>query len=483
MDEFKKLNKILNDTKPQKNKIFFIGIGGIGMSALALYANAEKYIVLGADKDLNNNTITLLKNANITIFDEDYVNKKIISNADIIVITNTILPTHRLYKFSLELNKKILYRSQFLAQLIINKKVIGITGSHGKTTTTGITGHLLQEGLKNPTVFVGGIMNNYKTNLLIGSSQYLVIEADDAYKSFLDLNPFISVITSISYEHLETYKNLNNIEEAFLQYAESTSHSGIVVINNDSIFLKEFIKKIRHPNIITYGVNDDADYRIKNCVYSETKSHFSLFYKDFFLNRYTINLLGIHNIKNSVAAIIVSLNTKIKSIDIINGLLSYKGIERRFEHKGSYNKLNIYDDYAHHPVEIDAVLSILVIKNIQAYIFFQPHKYIRTKYLWNDFISVFLKYQTNIKKLYIIDVYSAGDAYDETYNSKNLANILNSQTENVIFIPFDNEFKNLLAHKETFINEEYKETILLTLGAGIMNRFADLLIQLENNKE
>jgi UDP-N-acetylmuramate--alanine ligase len=481
MDEFKKLNKILNYQKPQKNKIFFIGIGGIGMSALALYANAEKHTVLGADQDLDSNTITLLKKANITIFHEDSVNKEIIANADIIVITNTVFSTHRLYQIALHLNKKILYRSQFLAQLVINKKVIGITGSHGKTTTTGITGHLLETGLKNPTVFVGGIMNNYKKNLLMGSSEYVVIEADDAYKSFLDLNPFISVITSISYEHIETYKNLKNIEEAFLKYAKNTSLSGIVIINNDSLFLQEFIKKINHPHIITYGTSDDADYRIKNIVYSENKSHFCLFYKNFFLNKYTINLLGIHNIKNSVAAIIVSLNIEIKSIDIINGLLSYKGIERRFEYKGTYNKLNIYDDYAHHPVEIDAALSILIIKNIQAYVFFQPHKYIRTKYLWDDFISVFIKYQTYIKKLYIVDVYSAGDDYDEIYNSQNLAKILNSKIGNVIFVPFDSKFKNLLDYKETFINEKYKETILLTLGAGIMNRFANLLVQLENN--
>jgi UDP-N-acetylmuramate--alanine ligase len=482
MDEVKKLNLLLNNKDPQKNKIFFIGIGGIGMSALAIYTKKKGFIVSGSDKDINNDTITLLKKENILVFDESTVTKEIINDTKIVVITNTISPQHSLYLLATILNKKILYRSQFLALLIFDKKVIGITGSHGKTTTTGITGHILTNALQSPTVFVGGIMKNYKTNLLLGHSEYLVIEADDAYKSFLDLNPFISIITSISYEHLETYKNLNNIENTFLQYAEKTSHAGVVIINYDTIFLKEFVAKVKHPNIVTYGTDDDADYRIKNIIFKDTVSQFSLFYREKFIENYTVNLLGVHNIKNTVAAIIASLTISTTQIDIRRSLMCYKGIERRFEYKGTYNKLNVYDDYAHHPVEIDAVLSILKTKEVQAYIFFQPHKYVRTKYLWNDFISVFLKHQTSINTLYIVDVYAAGDNYDETYNSKNLAALLDSVIKRVIFVPFDNEFKHLISYKKDLTNQNNKKTIILTLGAGLMNRFANTLINLEKNK-
>jgi UDP-N-acetylmuramate--alanine ligase len=482
MDEFKKLDLVLDNKKPQLNKIFFIGIGGIGMSALALYAKKSGYDVSGSDKIIQNNTICLLKKSNITVFNEYQITKEIIDKFDIIVITNTISNNHMLYLLALKLNKKILYRSQFLTQLISNKKVIGITGSHGKTTTTGITAHIFKQSLKKPTVFVGGIMKNYKKNLLVGESEYFIIEADDAYKSFLDLNPFISVITSISYEHLETYKDLDNIENAFLEYAQKTSREGIVIINNDSEFLKKFITKVNHPNIITYGANNDADYAIKNIFFKNKKSHFSLFYKNIFLNNYSINLLGLHNIKNSVASIIISLNTKIEQINIENALKSYRGIERRFQYKGKYNQLSIYDDYAHHPVEIDSVLSILKIKNLEAYIFFQPHKYIRTKYLWNDFISVFLKYKMNIKILYIVDVYGIEEVHDIKYNSKNLVELLKSEIKNVTYVPFDAEFKNLLSHKENLVKKDSRKSIILTLGAGLMHQFANKLIELEKNK-
>lgn len=459
-------------------KIFFVGIGGIGMSSLAIYAKHKKYSVIGSDKDIHSSTIDLLKKNNIIVLHESSIIETMLYDIDILVITNTISIDHPLYLLAKKLNKIILYRSQFLSQLIIDKKILGITGSHGKTTTTSLIGHIFKQANEDPTIFVGGIMQNYKKNLLIGNSNYLIIEADDAYKSFLDLNPFISIITTISYEHLETYKSLQDIEETFLTYAEQTSPMGAVIINTDNNFIKKFITKINHPNIITYGTDNDADYQIKNVIFKSKKSYFSLFYKNHFLSNYSVHLLGIHNIKNAVAAIIASRYSNIKNTAIKEALLSYKGVERRFQYKGKYNGLKVYDDYAHHPVEIDAILSILEIKNIRAYIFFQPHKYIRMKYLWNDFISVFLKYKINIEILYITDVYGVGEDYDDVYNSKNLVEILQTHIKKVIYVPFDYKFKNLLSYKKNLIKKN-NNLIILTLGAGLMNRLNDILIQLK----
>jgi UDP-N-acetylmuramate--alanine ligase len=458
-------------------QIFFIGIGGIGMSALAVYAKNQGCVVYGSDKDLQSKTIDLLKKNNILIFDEKNIDEIFLKNADIIVINNVILKDNQLYIIALKYNKIILYRSQFINMIMTNKKIIGITGSHGKTTTTGLIGHTFIVNKKNPTILVGGIMKNYKNNLIIGNSEYLIIEADDAYKSFLDLNPHISIITSISYEHLETYNNLNEIEKAFLLYAEKTSRDGIVIVNNDTDFLKEFIKKINHPNIISYGNNNDADYIIKNISCINNQTNFSLYYKNKFINNYKINLLGYHNISNAVATIITSINNNIDQKNIKKALTSFRGIERRFDYKGKYNHLKIYDDYAHHPVEINAVLSILKTKNMHAYIFFQPHKYIRLKHLWNDFITTFQKYKNNIQGLFITDVYAAGDTYDNEYNSYTLAEILKITIKETYYIPFDNEFKNCLIYKENLIKKKNKNIIILTLGAGLMNRFAEKLVK------
>ncbi len=457
-------------------KIFFIGIGGIGMSSLAVYAKHLGYYVAGSDQDLFSNTIQLLKKSDIEVIDENLTTENDINNFEIIVITNTVKNDHRLYILSKKLNKTILLRSQFLGHVTNNKKIIGITGSHGKTTTTSIIGHIFQQSKMNPTVKVGGIMKNYDTNLLIGNSDYLILEADDAWKSFLDINPFISIITSISYEHLEVYKDLDDIEKTFLKYAEKTSKDGIIVINNDSAFLKKFIKKINHSNIITYGTSKDSDYVIKNINLNKNTVNFSLFFKNDYLDTYNINLFGIHNIKNTTAAIIVGLHSKINNENIKNSLISYKGVERRFEYTGYCNNINVYDDYAHHPIEINYMLSILETKNIKAYIFFQPHKYVRTKHLWNEFINVFLKYKKNIETLYITDVYSAGDPYDEIFNSENLVKSLQPKLKNIIYVPFDYEFKNLLSYKKDLILNS-NNTIILTLGAGLMNRFNNLLIK------
>jgi UDP-N-acetylmuramate--alanine ligase len=458
-------------------KIFFVGIGGIGMSALAIYAKAHSYIVSGSDQDLLNQTIDILKKNNITTLDENNVLEEDIKKIDILVITNRILKDHPLFIYAKLHNKIILYRSQFFKILTNDKKIIGITGSHGKTTTTGLLSNIFIENKKKPTVFVGGIIKKYGTNIIKGSSDFIIFEADDAYRSFLDINPFISVITSISLEHLETYKNLEEIEESFRAYAESTNQNGFIVINNDTNQLKDFIKTINHPKIITYGCNKDSDYKINNIFYNKHNTFFSLYYKNINIGKFKIKMLGIHNVKNATAAIIVSLQLKLSFKEIKYSLIKHQGVTRRFEYKGQYNNLKIYDDYAHHPNEIDAVLSIIKTKNIKVYIFFQPHKYIRIKNLWNDFVNVFIKYKKNIECLYITDVYSAGDLFDNIFNSENLVNTLKKEIKKSFYIPLNDNFNNFFSYNEQLIKKK-EETIILTLGAGILNRFSD---KLKNN--
>lgn len=458
-------------------KIFFVGIGGIGMSGLALYCQFKKYKVSGCDKNLSNNTIKLLQSKNITIYNENLSFSEIIANQNIIVITNTITEKHPIYQEAVKQNKQIYLRSQFLKQILQNKKVIAITGSHGKTTTTGIMGDLLNKCNKKTNVFVGGIYKEYETNVILSKSHYITVEADDAYKSFLDIYPFISIITSISYEHLETYKNIEDIINNFYQFAIQTNRNGIIIINNDINYnqlLINKLKKEKYKNIVTYGTSEESDYQIKNIINKKKYNSFCIIHKNHIIGKYKTPLHGIANIKNTTSVIIAAQFIKIINKKIKKNLCTYKGIERRFEYCGLSSKgIPIYDDYGHHPVEIEAVFSILQDNKQKAYIFFQPHKYIRTKHLWADFIDVFLKNKDLIIKLFITDIYEINEKYDEFYNSENLVNEIKKIFLDTYYIPFDNNFSQFKIYINNFIKSH--NTIILTLGAGILNNLASAI--------
>lgn len=475
MDEIKKLKASIK----KKNTFFFIGICGIGMSALAEYLAHLGYIVSGSDTNISNDIATLLQKKNITIYQENTVDKKILFNSDIFIITNTVSENHPILQIARNQKKEIFYRSQLLGTILAKKEIIGITGSHGKTTTTALITKLFLQAQKSPLAFVGGIMPEFNTNCLLGRSKYAIIEADDAYKSFLDLIPTYSIITNISYEHLETYKNWHDIEETFLQYAHSTKKKGGVIINIDTPFTQSFAKKITHTNVITYGQNSDADYQITDIKCNSQQSQFILYKKTKLIDAFSLNLLGSHNIANATAAIILALEYNISLSDIKNGLKEHQGVKRRFQYLGKTQEgIDVYDDYGHHPIEINATLSVLEIKNSQqVYIFFQPHKYTRTKHLWEDFIKTFMKYKKIITMLYITDVYDVGDPYDPIYNSKNLVDILKEQGLPVLYLPYTGNFDNFFIYQNnTHTPTKNNTNIILTLGAGILNNFAQLLV-------
>lgn len=476
MDETKKLNYSYNTNLDITKKFFFIGICGIGMSALAQYLNSKKITVSGSDSNINQDIAKILIKNNISLFNELQVTDEILNLFDIIIVTNTVFENNPVLILAKKNKKIILYRSQLLQAILQNKKVIGVTGSHGKTTTTGILGKIFSFAHLSPTIFIGGIMPEFNTNYISGDSQYAIVEADDAYRSFLDLSPFYSIITTISYEHLETYASWQDIEDTFLAYANSTNSGGAVIVNIDTDFMINFSKKINHKEVLTYGISEQAEYKIKNVWLQEKKSQFDLYHKENYLSSFEIPLLGLHNIKNTVATIVVSLKNNIALPIIKNALLYHQGVKRRFEFMGKTKEgIAIYDDYGHHPVELEATLSVLKIKNnLYNYVFFQPHKYTRTKHLWHDFISVFVKYKDIITKLYITDVYDVGDPYDETYNSKNLVPILQSLGCRANYLSFDKKFTHFFSFKkELTINpEQANNSIILTLGAGVLNNLA-----------
>ena len=342
------MKKIKIDFNNKNLKFFFVGIGGIGMSALACYLSNKNFLVYGSDLDLNNKTIENCLKNNIKIFNENEAIKKIKEILpDFIVLTNTLKNDNSIIKFADKNNFILIKRSELLGQLLKNKKIIGITGSHGKTSTTGLISSILNFSKFKPDIFIGGFLESIKNNFQIGKSEYSVVEADDAYKSFLDLKPFISIVTSISLEHLETYKNMNDIYKNFLKYINLTKKNGFIFINTDELEMIEWSKKIKRK-FFTYGISKkNQNYSADNIILNSFSSTYSFYKYNKFLGEVFLPLPGLHQIKNSIVAIAAAEKIGISFENSVFALKNHKGVERRLTPVGKFNKTIVYDDYAH----------------------------------------------------------------------------------------------------------------------------------------
>ena len=485
MDENKDI--VANHWLLNSEKFFFLGICGIGMSALAQYIKV--YLgksIIGSDISLNNDIVKILTEKNIPIFLESEVSEDMLDSIDIVVVTNIIFTTNTILELAKKKKKKIVQRSKLLKEILKDKKIIGITGSHGKTSTTGLTIKIFQDAALHPLGFIGGIMPEFNNNFIEGTSSSLtIIEADEAFKSFLDLDPFYAIITNISTEHLETYQNLEDIENNFLEFTKNTSSNGGIIINIDSIRMKEFVKKIKHPKIISYGLDETADIRIANISLHKHQSCFEVYKGDKKIETFFLSLPGIHNIKNATASIIVALENNIPLESIKKSLAAHQGVKRRFEFIGITNEgISVYDDYGHHPNEINATLNVLAIKGIEkAYLFFQLHRYSRTEQLWEDFIGTLEQHKDKIACLYTTDIYSAGEvAQSHTRTALDFVVELKNRGINAQYFPQESCFENFFSYQKHINNSLNKEKIIiLTLGAGVMNNFAYLVTKKVSN--
>lgn len=479
MDENKDI--VSNHSLQNSEKFFFLGICGIGMSALAQYIKIHLgKSVIGSDINLNSDVAKILTEKNISIFLESEVNEEIIGSIDVLVITNIIFTTNNIVELAKKKNKIIIQRSKLLKEILKDKKIIGITGSHGKTSTTGLTIKIFHDAKLYPLGFIGGIMPEFKNNFIQGETSSLaIIEADEAFKSFLDLNPYYAIITNISAEHLETYKNLEDVENNFLKFTKNTSKNGAIIINIDNARMKEFVKKIKHPKIISYGLDETADIRITNISLHKDQSNFDLYRNNKKIETFFLSLPGIHNIKNATASIIVALENNISLELIKKSLEKHEGVKRRFEFIGITNEgISVYDDYGHHPNEINATLNVLDIKGIEkVYLFFQLHRYSRTEQLWDDFITTLEQHKDKIACLYTTDIYSGGEvANNNTRTALHFVAELKKRGINAQYFPLESCFDKFFSYQQNIKNCFNKEKIIiLTLGAGIINNFAYLV--------
>jgi len=388
---------ILGKTK----KLHFIGIGGAGMSGIAELLINYGFQITGSDLRKTNITEHLEK-MGAKIY---YQHKAQYITDDVDVVVKSSAIEDKNVEIKQAKNKKIpvIRRAEMLSELMRMKFGICIAGTHGKTTSTSMVGMILKEAKLKPTLIIGGIVKNFDTNALLGDSDYIVVEADEFDRSFLSLSPIISGITNIEEEHVDCYSTTEELETAFLQYANSVPFFGLIAACIDDKKVRKIVSKFKR-RFCTYGLNKKADVRATNIKYHNFNSEYDLINKGDKLGTVELQLPGEHNIKNSLLAATIALELDIPFIDIRNGLLKFNGVYRRFEKKAFINDVLIYDDYAHHPSEIKATLDgIRKSSGRRLIAIFQPHLYSRTKLFYKDFANSLFEADVVI----INDVYPA----------------------------------------------------------------------------
>ena len=468
--------QILNKSK----KIYFIGIGGIGMSGIAEILYSMGFNISGSDIQENNN-ISRLKKLGIKV--KIGHNKKNIIESDLVVYSSAIKKENVELKKAKSLNLPILKRAKILAEIMKLKSSITIAGSHGKTTTTSIIACLLEEGKLDPTVINGGIINKYGTNAKLGKGKWIVAEADESDGSFIFLPSTICLINNIDPEHLDFYKNFNKLKESFLLYARHVPFFGFISLCIDHKNVKSLVKSLADKTVVSYGFSNEANVHPINVKINEIKgiyySQFDVrinFKKIRIIKGVKIPILGDHNIRNTLGAISIGVNLGLKNQQIKSALKKFKGVKRRFTLVLKINKNKVFDDYAHHPKEIIATLETLKKITLGKIIaIHEPHRYSRLKELYNEFTSSF----DDSHILFILPVYPAGEKKLINYTSQKLVSSIRKNNKEAFYSESN---KKLFDKIYKFLKPDDN---VIFLGAGPITKlaydFGDYL-KYKNNK-
>ena len=394
-------------------KLHFIGIGGIGMSGIAEVLNALGYQVQGSDLSDSAN-VQRLRDEGINVFVGH--DAKHIKDAAIVVVSSAIKDDNPELKAAREMRKTIVRRAEMLAELMRMKWSIAIAGTHGKTTTTMMVGTMLEEAGYDPTVINGGIVNSYGTNTRIGESDWIVAEADESDGTFTKLPATVAVVTNIDPEHLDHYGSYDNIKAAFRRFIDNLPFYGFAALCSDHPAVQDMIPALSDRRIITYGFNPQADVQVSNVRTGPEGNTFDVTFagwmnegKDETLRDVFLPMLGDHNVLNSLASLAIAHEMGVPAAIMKTALKNFSGVKRRFTKTGESNGITVIDDYAHHPVEIIAVLKAArqaVEKSGKKIVaVMQPHRYTRLHDLMDDFCSCF----NDADSVIIADVYEAGE--------------------------------------------------------------------------
>ncbi|CUS79283.1 UDP-N-acetylmuramate--L-alanine ligase [Candidatus Kryptonium thompsonii] len=398
-------------------KIHFVGIGGIGMSGIAEILLDQGFKITGSDKQLSDIT-ERLANLGAKIY-EGHSPEHVEPDVDVVVYSSAVKLDNPEIQEAMRRKIPVIRRAEMLAELMRLKYGIGVAGTHGKTTTTSMVGLVLIEGGFDPTVVVGGVLRDLGgTNARLGHGDFIVVEADEFDKSFLQLTPTIAVITTLEPEHLDSYGNVEELKSAFVDFANKVPFYGFVVLCLDEPMIQDIMPRIK-KRVITYGLNAQADVQAIEPKFEERRSSYTLIYKGKNCGRVNLQVPGLHNVKNSLAAIAVGMELGIDLDRIKNALGKFRGVYRRFEIRAEVNGIIVVDDYAHHPTEIKAVLQAAKDSWKRHVIaVFQPHLYSRTRDFYQEFGRSFF----NADVCVITDVYPAREEPIEGVTGELIAN-------------------------------------------------------------
>jgi UDP-N-acetylmuramate--alanine ligase len=449
-------------------KIHFVGIGGIGMSGIAEILLDQGFQVTGSDKQLSEVT-DRLSNLGVEIF-EGHDPSHVAKDVDALVYSSAVALDNSEVQEAQRRKIPVIRRAEMLAEVMRLKYGVGIAGTHGKTTVTSMISLVLMEGNLDPTVIVGGKLSGLGgTNARLGHGDFIVVEADEFDRSFLSITPTIAVLTTLDVDHLDCYKDLEEIKAAFVQFATKVPFYGFIILCLDEHSLQEIIPQLSKKKIITYGLNPQADLQAVEISHKENTSTFTVVRKGDELGRIHLQIPGVHNVKNSLAAVAVGLELGVPFMRIKEGIEKFTGVYRRWEVKAELDGITVVDDYAHHPTEIKATLQGAKAGwRRRVVCVFQPHLYSRTRDFYQDFGRAFFSADV----LIVTDVYPAREQP-----------ILGVSGEMIV------SAARQFGHKSVHYVQDKKEIpgylmkikklgdIIITMGAGDIWKYGDQFIQ------
>ena len=452
--------------KKYKN-IHMIGIGGVSMSGIAAILKNFGFNITGSDAT-NSEAIEALKAKGIKVAIGHDLDD--IANADVVVYSAAIKQDDPEIVEAHRLNVETIERADFLGIITrCFKDTICISGTHGKTTTTSMVSLCFVEALKDPSIQVGAFLKAIDGNYKVGNSEHFIIEACEYVESFLKFSPKAEIILNIDNDHLDYFKTLENIKNAFVKYVKLLPDDGILVVNGDDkncLDLPQYTKS----KCYTYGItNKNTDFFAVNIVFdNDGFAEFDVYNNDKFFERIKLHVPGMHNVLNSLACIALCTAYGIDKAVIKTALSKFTGASRRFEYKGKVNGASVYDDYGHHPTEIIATAKSLMNKKYnKSWVVFQPHTYSRTKTLLDDFAKALL----NFDNIIVLDIYAAREKDTYGVSSKDLADKICSLGKDAKYIP---DFETCVK----YLKENVKpEDIVMTLGAGTVTEIGPMLVK------
>lgn len=455
------------DRLKKYNKIHMCGIGGVSMSGLAEILVNWGFDVTGSNNVENSATEKLRENGIKVTIGHHAEN---VVGSDVVVYTAAIDPENIELKTARLLNIKTIERSDFLGEITrCYKDTITVAGTHGKSTTTSMLSLCFLEADKDPSIQVGADLAQINGNYKVGKSEFFVLEACEYVESFLKFSPKSTIILNIDNDHLDYFKNFENIKNAFIKYVKLLPGDGVLVLNGDDkncLELKEYTK----AKVLTYGIqNENANFVAKNIEFdNEGFASFDVYKKGEFYERIKLSVPGMHNVSNSLGCIAICDAYGIESKYVKTALAKFTGAGRRFEFKGKVNGASIYDDYGHHPTEIISTSKALMNKKFnKSWVIFQPHTYSRTATLLDEFAKSLM----NFDNIMVLDIYAAREKNTYGISSKDLVDKIKSMGKEALYIP---SFEECVK----YLKENVKENdVVLTQGAGTVTEIGKMLIK------